>query len=158
MSKIILTVGVSNAGKSTWASNYCNNNPNTIELNRDNIRFSCISPYATNWSEYKFNAFNEMKVTSIIQDQALSAIIQGKSIIISDTNLSPFSRDTWLNLAKKYNLDIEYVVFNTPFEELFYRNSSNLMAVPDHVITNQYKKFTLFLEEPLLPQVKYTVI
>ena len=158
MSKIILTVGISNAGKSTWAANYCKENPNTIELNRDVIRFTYISPYAEDWSQYKFNAFNEMKITSMIQDQALSAIIQGKNIVVSDTNLSPFSRDIWLNLARKYNLNIEYVIFNSNFENLFYRNSSNLMTVPDHVITNQYKKFTLFLEEPLLPQIKYTVI
>ena len=36
--KIILCRGIQGSGKSTWAKRYCEEHPNTIRLNRDDIR------------------------------------------------------------------------------------------------------------------------
>lgn len=157
MSKLILTVGVSSSGKTTWAEDYCNRNPNTVNLNRDHVRFTVLDPNG-NWDTYHGTEFDELRVNAIIDYDFEKAVREGKDIVISDTNLSMYTRDKWVNAAKLFNLDLEYYVFNTTFEELFYRNSKRLMKVKDHVITGQYKRFTQFLEELPTPGATYVVI
>lgn len=158
MSKVIMTIGVSDCGKSTYAQKYIEENPNTIELNRDNVRFNYIAPHAKNWSEYNSNDFNEDLVTDIIHKQFIKAVQEGKDVIISDTNLSPYTRARWIQVANNYECKLEYIVFNSSFEDIFYHNSSRMFNLPDHVLTNQYKKFTRFLEEIPTPGVGYSFI
>ena len=86
------------------------------------------------------------------------AIEQGKDVIVSDTNLSYFGRIKWLNIANQNGQKVEFVIFHKKFIETFYGNSSNFMYLPDFVITNQYKRFTQFLDEIPVPGVKYTFI
>lgn len=38
MSKIILCRGIQGSGKTTWAKQYCKEHPNSIRVNRDDIR------------------------------------------------------------------------------------------------------------------------
>ena len=38
MAKIILCRGIQGSGKTTWAKNYCNEHPNSIRVNRDDLR------------------------------------------------------------------------------------------------------------------------
>lgn len=156
MSKIIMTLGVSNSGKSTYAANYIKDNPNTIELNRDDVRFNYISPNAKSWSEYHHTDFNEELITDIVHKKFIKAIREGKDVIISDTNLSPYTRARWIQIANDYKCKLQYVIFNSKFEEIFYKN--NVFDLPDHVLTNQYKKFTHFLEEVPTPGIDYLFI
>lgn len=159
MSKIILTLGVSNAGKSTYAHKYIQENPNTIELNRDQVRFTCVAPHASSYDDYPFTDYSEEYVSEIIHNQLLLALKQGKDVIVSDTNLSPYTRAKWIQIANDFNCDMEYVIFHSHFEQLFYKSdSTTLFQLPDHVVNNQYKKFTHFLDEHLNPQINYSFI
>lgn len=160
MSKISLIVAISNAGKSTYAKQYCNEFPNTIELNRDIVRFNYISPEANGWKEYNFTHLNETLVSDFIYQQALKAVRENKDIIVSDTNLSPITRQHWLAFADIHGIDeFEYIIFNSHFENIFYNSHSDVLhSLPYHVITSQYKKFCNFLEEPFNPIIKYTVL
>ena len=38
MPKVILCRGIQGSGKTTWAKQYCKEHPNTIRVNRDDIR------------------------------------------------------------------------------------------------------------------------
>ena len=40
--ELIILVGISGSGKSTWAGEYINNNTNILRLNRDDIRKSLV--------------------------------------------------------------------------------------------------------------------
>lgn len=158
MSKIILCVGTSSSGKSTYAAKYIKENPNTIELNRDNVRFNYIAPHAKGWDDYHSNEFNEELVTDIVHKQFLKAAKEGKDVIISDTNLSPYTRARWLQVAGNYGYTLEYIVFTTSFKDIFYNNSHRMFHLPDHVLNNQYKKFTRFLKEVPTPGVGYSFV
>lgn len=158
MPKIILTVGVSNSKKSTYAKEYIKDNPNTVELNRDDVRFNILNPCG-DWSTYPLTDYNEEHVSEIILNQFHIASKQNKDVIISDTNLSPYTRTKWMHIASDYGYSLEYVIFNTAFNEIFYNGTSNyLYQLPDHVLKNQYKKFTYFLEEPINPNIKYSMV
>lgn len=157
MSKLILTVGTSECGKTTWAEEYCRQNPNTVNLCRDDIRFSLMSPGGT-WDTYEGHHYEEAHISRLMQRKYNVAKMLDKDIIISDTNLNPMTRYRWVEIAKRFNQEIEYVIFNTAFVNMFYKNSSNLFMLPNHIVESQYKKFTKFLEEAPIPDVKYTVI
>jgi len=147
MSKLILIVSISNSGKSTYAQKYIQENPNTVELCRDHFRYS-HPEYIMGEREVSMHMFD--KFTSLVRD--------GKDIIVSDTNLGESTRYRWNQIAKQYNVQVEYVVFNTHFQKTFYENSQNLFLLPDHVIGHQYRKFTKFLEENQKPNIQYTII
>ena len=59
--KLILTVGISASGKTTWAETqkHC-----MVNINRDNIRFNIVQP-GSDWKTYKHNKKNEKRVTEI---------------------------------------------------------------------------------------------
>lgn len=50
MMKLILTVGISASGKTTWVNN--SRLYNTVNINRDDIRFNIVQP-GSNWKTYK---------------------------------------------------------------------------------------------------------
>ncbi len=158
MSKMIICVGISNCGKSAWTEQFIKENPNTIELNRDYVRFNIINPKANDWADYSISENKENRVSCILMEKYKEAIEQGKDVIVSDTNLSYFGRIKWLNIANQNGQKVEFVIFHKKFIETFYGNSSNFMYLPDFVITNQYKRFTQFLDEIPVPGVKYTFI
>lgn len=158
MNKIYISVGCSNAGKSTYAKAMCAEDDNLIELNRDSVRFNYINPMAQTWDQYDYNMENEERVSEIIYQKFLNAVKLGNDVIISDTNLSYNTRNKWLAIASEFGYKVEFLVFNTAFETLFYRNSTRLENLSDYVIRTQYKRFTEFLESAPIPGVDYRSI
>ena len=55
MPKIILTIGASCSGKTTWAEKFCGESDNFINLNRDDVRFELFTNNVRDWTKYKFN-------------------------------------------------------------------------------------------------------
>lgn len=94
MPKLIITVGVSASGKTTWVKSLNEIEFfNMININKDDIRFNIIKP-GGNWKTYNPKG-NEVKVIQLQVALAQSAISSGDGIIISDTNLKPGTRDFW---------------------------------------------------------------
>lgn len=81
--KYYITVGVPGCGKSTLATKMMEDNPNLVEVNRDNLR-----KLVPNYKPGKFELDVEKQVN--VQQQLLvnAAVADNKDIIFSDTNLS----------------------------------------------------------------------
>lgn len=155
MPKLILTIGTSNSGKSTWASNYIANNPNTVELNRDMIRFSEYTG-ARSWREYSIFPCEDY-VTKLLLNGFYNAIEDGYDVIVSDTNLSAITRSNWLLRAMGLGIEVEFVVMHSAFVELF-SDPDKIMELPDYVLKKQYQNFKTFLSEEPSRLVKYTFV
>src|SRR5271167_4848061 len=79
-STLILTVGLSGCGKSTWAKNEVYRSfAKIVRLNRDEIRKMLFA-------NVEWNAFNENLVRNWQMEGARQAIQMGKDVIIDDTN------------------------------------------------------------------------
>lgn len=155
MPKLILTIGTSSSGKSTWASNYIANNPNTVELNRDMIRFSEYTG-ARNWREYSIFPC-ENYVTKLLLNGFYNAIDDGYDVIVSDTNLSATTRGNWLLRAMGLGIEVEFVIMHSAFVKLF-NDPNKIMELPDYVLKKQYHNFKTFLSEEPSRFVKYTFV
>lgn len=145
MNKIIMTVGAPGSGKSTWAKEFCEANENAKEFNRDEIRcelFDCKR------HEYKFTKQREKDVTNRQQARVALWLSQDKNniAIISDTNLNPKTHNTWEELTKDLDINIEYKIFDVPLEELYKRNiHRGEEAVPPEVIYRMYQEVQWFI-------------
>ena len=149
--KLILTVGVSNSSKTTWAEAYCKENPNTVNLSRDHYRYGIYSnsdlPKEVIEKEITWNIFNDFN----------RAILAGNNVIISDGNLSRRSRSYWQRVIGMHGIDLEYVVFQSAFNDIFFKNSE-IHLLPQHVLVNQYNNYMDFINSPPNPTVNYKFI
>ncbi|QHJ78831.1 MAG: hypothetical protein [Caudoviricetes sp.] len=140
MSKIILTVGPSASGKSTWASDYARKNKSRVViLNRDDIRRSMFS--FSKWSDYKFKKSTEALVTKYQQKMAIESLDAGFQIIIADTNLNPKYREYWKDLAKSRNICFEIEKFDVSLDKLIRFNRERLHSIDEKILKEQYYSF-----------------
>lgn len=154
MSKLILTVGTSHCGKTSWAEEYIKANPNTIELCRDQFRYTKETP---NRDHYIPTHMSEERIAVLMANAFYDNVREGKDIIISDTNLTWVARDIWTERAYHADIDLEFVIFHSFFQRIT-SDPSLAFKLPDYVLKHQYIRFKEFLKEDQIPGVTYTIV
>lgn len=143
--KVILTIGISNCGKSTWVKDFVKNNPMYSDINRDDIRVALFCNSNINeYVNYKFTDDKECLVSSVQKSYADYAVSKGQGVVISDTNLNPKVRATWKEYAKEKGLPYEEQVFDVPLHVCSSRNRKRNYTVPDRVLRSQYLSYRAF--------------
>lgn len=141
MAKLIITVGCSCSGKTTWASNFISRMSNSIYTERDEIRqeqFNVIGKtILDNKSENEVTEIEREIINSFFNDYGYDVVIA------SDTNLSQKYIDSWRGFAEHLGVDFEIKYFDVPLETLLERNSNRHPEdrLPESVIRRQYKRF-----------------
>ena len=144
MSELILTIGLPASGKTYWATEFIKNHPNYVNVNRDDIRLMLQGRERYN----KFSKWREGVVSTIQFSSAKHALLNGKSVIISDTNLNPSVQNKWRSFAdnfyKNHGVDVTYK------EQLFTdvhmgvcleRDKLREYPVGQRVIEDMFKKY-----------------
>ena len=144
--KLILTVGISASGKTTWAEKqkYEYSGNNNLNINRDDIRFNIVQP-GSDWSTYKFSKKNEKRVTEIELMIAEKGVKFESNIIISNTNLNPKTRNFWMNFAKEHGYEFEIKEFPITLEEAIKRDNLRQNSVGEQVIRKQYQQWLEYI-------------
>lgn len=144
--KLILTVGISASGKTTWAEKqkYEHTGNSTININRDDIRFNIVQP-GSDWSTYKFTKANEKRVTEIEMGVAEKGVKFESNIIISNTNLNPKTREFWKKFAEKHGYEFEIKEFPITLEEAIKRDNLRQNGVGEQVIRKQYQQWLEYI-------------
>lgn len=140
MPKAFITIGCSGSGKTTWAKQYTQENPNTINSNRDDFRFSMSGK--DNWIGYRFDKEIEAFITEMQVHQMSFAASTNRDIIIGDTNLNERFRQLLKNNLMNYGFTVEEKVFNVPFIELLERNAGRDRPVSMDILKKQYESFS----------------
>jgi len=141
--KLIMTVGAPASGKTTWAVKFCEENTNYVNLNRDELR-----KIIQVGGSYKYSKQREKLVTELQLSMATVAVLSGKGVVISDTNLNEKTRSTWEKFAKDNDYLVQYKVFDELPHVLLKRNLQRLDSVPPEVILSMYKQMREFLGKP----------
>ena len=92
--KLIMTVGVSASGKTTWAKEQ----KHCVNINRDDIRFNSVQP-GSDWTTYKFTKVNESRVTEIENVIAERAVKFETNIIIFEVEDSASTAQKFADLG-----------------------------------------------------------
>ncbi len=142
MKKIKILVGISNAGKSTFAHQEWLKDPlNTVVISRDKVR-NLLWNYTdeTVHEYYKHPEFNKLeKEVSKYCDTLIYESLESNKIIILDNTHLDFKRD--IKTYEYWNVPIELVWFDITLKEALTRNMSRNRKVDESIIEKQYSKY-----------------
>lgn len=132
MSKLIITVGTPASGKSTVARLYAASHPNTLIIERDEIRTEIGG------SRKFFD--KEGLVTSIAHGRIRVALSSGFDVIVSDTNARPRVRAELARIAEDCGAEFVVWVMTTSLEQALALNAERDAeeAVPEDVIRKMW--------------------
>lgn len=101
--KIIFLKWLPASWKSTWAKQYVLDNPNTIRVNKDDIR------QELHWGLYSKE--NEKEVLDYQKNLVATWLAEGKSVIIDNTHLFGSHQQEYRDLANDFMVDFEIKSF-----------------------------------------------
>ena len=143
--KLILTRGIQGSGKSTWARQWVEEDPeNRVRINNDDIR-NMLGKY---WVTSRENL-----VSSIKKNMAEEAINRGYDIVVDNMNLNPKEVLFWKDMVKMANMDpdgykyeIEFKDFFIPLEECIRRDAMRPNPIGEKVIRETWKRYKHFIQ------------
>jgi hypothetical protein len=102
--QIIINVGVSGSGKSTWSKDYIRTHPRTIRINRDDLR-KCLRGTLDDYYQSEFLNSREDLINKLEEHALAQALLKGFDVIIDNTNLKPSYIMRWVDFIKYWNDD-----------------------------------------------------
>lgn len=140
MLKIYFLKGLPGSGKSTWAKQKIKDSPaNSIKrVNKDDLRNMLD---AGRWSRG-----NEAFVLNVQNSIIMSALSEGKHVIIDNTNFEEKHLQSVLGLVEQFknigcSIVVEEKFFDTPLKTCIERDSFRPNPVGAKVITSMYNKY-----------------
>lgn len=141
--KLIICRGIQGSGKSTWAKQWCHEDPkHRVRFNNDDIR-NMLGDY---WVPDREKLVTEAKANMIT-----FALITGYDVVVDNMNLSP-KEDTWIRTLctniekdKGIHIDIEYKDFFIPVEECIRRDAMRPNPIGEKVIKDTWRRYRTFI-------------
>lgn len=141
--KLMMTRGLPASGKTTFAKNLVAQDPTFIRLNRDDFRQMLFGKAV-------LGREGEEMVTAAQHGAIDNALKRGHNVIVDDTNFFEKGVKAILNIARKYDAEVEWVDFtHIDLETLIYRdtarrisgNSNFSAAVGEKVIRSMHDRY-----------------
>ncbi|MGL4631190.1 MAG: AAA family ATPase [Leadbetterella sp.] len=144
MRKIIIIIGVSGSGKSTWAKAFCNQNPSYIRINRDAIRKSILNVPLNEY--HTWDNSEKFKIETLVSQQfnamIISCLKEGWDMVLDNTNL----KVSYINEYKKIlsencdSYEISYKRMDLSLNECIVNDKNREDVVGEKVIMEQFQK------------------
>lgn len=154
---LIICRGIQGSGKSTWAKQWCHEDPeHRVRFNNDDIR-NMLGDY---WVPNREKLVTEAKANMIT-----FALIKGYDVVVDNMNLNP-KEDEWIRTLcaniekdKGTHVDIEYKDFWTPVEECIRRDAMRPNPIGEKVIRQTWRRYKDFIihEEIMAAKAKSLV-
>lgn len=152
MNKIIILVGISGSGKSTFAKNYVETHRDTVIISRDSIRMSLFGFNDSTYGDY-YNGditAREKTVTEFFNSQVWNALEKGYDVICDNTHLNM----SYINVYKMFSVPLEVRVFDTNIDLCVQRDFEREKSVGIDVVMKQYKQFEKLLKSNFKEDIK----
>lgn len=133
--KVIVCKGIPASGKSTFAKQYCEKNPDWIRVNRDDLR----NMRGRYWNPKQEKLITEMEISC-----AVAALQDGKNVILDSTNLHKVRLTAMLEEIRERSgvkISIETKEFKISLEEAIKRDLARPNSVGEAVIRRFYDKY-----------------
>lgn len=141
MNKLLILVGISGSGKSTFASTTVRHNPERyVVVNRDKIREMAFGYTEDTISEYYTrNDLHrlEKEVTNIENSLIKEGLSRGKDVIVDATHL----KKEYIERFKFFNVDTDLIFFDITLEEAIERDSLRRRKVGKDIIKRQFDSY-----------------
>lgn len=137
--KIIVLQGAPASGKSTWAREFVKDKRDWIIVSRDSLREGKGEYWVVEHEDY---------IKKLAKEAVRLALDCQLNVIIDETNLNPDTLDTWRDLSRLYNADLEIKKFTVSFEEALRRDTERGLqggrAVGEKSIRYFFDKYNLY--------------
>lgn len=147
MSKIILTVGISGSGKSTWAhEQWKENSVGIVVVNRDKIRELLFGYTEETVKDYYYRPdLNklEKQVTKYEDTLIYEALCENKTVIVDATHL----HKDYIKRFEYWNVSLEIKWFDVTLKEALIRDMGRVRQVGEDIISKQYNKYVSLRKE-----------
>ena len=142
MKKVMILTGLSGSGKSTFARQFCAQNPNWLRVNRDDLRRSLLPislpEYWQTWPDREKNRLenvvNELQKTAI-----LDALARDWHVLIDNTNLKLSYLNEFRKLLNEHfdSVEVSYQLIDVPVAECILRDKYRDDSVGKDIIRKQ---------------------
>jgi predicted kinase len=156
--KLIITVGISGSGKSTWAHEKWESDPQKyVIISRDKIRELLFGYTELNIGKYyalpNISKF-EKQVTRYEDTLINDALNHGRVVIVDATHLTR----KYLQRFSYWNVETAVTVFSIELEEAISRDLKRTRKVGDVVIQKQYNRFINLIKDLSTNPIDFTPI
>jgi len=132
--KLIVMVGISGSGKSTFANGL------KTSLHAEIVETDAIRAELFGNAQIQTDGG---RVFAIAKKRVNDLLAQGKNVVIDATSLSVRDRKDWVQIGKTNNAEITAYVVKVSIEQAKKQNATRERKVPDWVIDKQLTKFTV---------------
>ena len=144
---LIITVGISVSGKSTWAHKQWWKDPSKyVIVNRDKIRELLFGFTEQSIEQYYLRddvAKFEKQITRYEDTLINDGLNHGKTVIVDATHLTR----AYLERFKYWNVPTDIVIFEVELKEAIERDLNRDRQVGDTIITKQYNRFLGLMQQ-----------
>lgn len=123
--------GLPASGKTTYAKELVKEG--WVRVNKDDLRAMLNSS--------KWSPENEAFIVSLRDEIIIRALVNGKNVVVDDTNLDPKHLVQFQAIAGEFLAEFEIRFFDTPVKECIRRNALRDNPVPEKVIYSFYNKY-----------------
>lgn len=152
--EVIINIGCPASGKSTWTNEFLSKNPNYVKVSRDDFRYMLRNQ---GFCEPKI----EKMITELVNQTILTALSNKLNVIIDNTNLKVSIIRNFIKLVNDY-ADVNYRVFDVPYETLLERDSKRERKVGDEVLKRMWNDWTTLKDsfdfQPVKRNKKHTYV
>lgn len=129
--KLLALKGLPGSGKTTFAKELVDDG--WIRVNKDDLRAMLHNSH--------FSKNNEAFILSLRDEIIIRGLVNGKNVVVDDTNLDPKHAVQFESIASGFLADYSEKFFDTPVEECIKRNSFRKDPVPEKVIWDMYHRY-----------------
>lgn len=129
--KLLALRGLPASGKTTYAKELANKG--WVRVNKDDLRAML--------NNGKFSKDNESYILALRDEIIISSLVQGKNVVVDDTNLDPKHLIAFESIAGEFLADFEIRFFDVDLQECLKRNRNRQNPVPDKVIYQMYERY-----------------
>lgn len=140
MKKVIILRGIPGSGKSTYAKQLVEENPNAYKrINRDDLRAMFDNGYVSKGNEKFVKQVRDVLIVKALED--------GKHVIVDDMNLSDSNLVRIRQLVHEFNkahndeVTVEVKEMDTPLEVCIQRDAAREKKVGESLIRDMHRRF-----------------
>lgn len=109
--EIIICVGISGSGKSTWTTNFLKENHNYLRINRDDIRKTLVGNLDGYYQRQDLNQIE--KTVTFLEKSIFNICCRKNNLIIDNTNLKQSYINDWIQYIENTNFMHKYTTIKT---------------------------------------------
>ncbi|MEZ0539502.1 phosphatase domain-containing protein [Fibrella arboris] len=154
MQHVLILIGISGSGKSTFARQFVQEHPTYLRLNRDDLRRSLIQvPLGAYWQwDEKAKYRIEQIVTVMLESAVRQALEGGWNLVIDNTHLRQRSINELLKVIEtqatpKQPVEVTFQMADVALETAIERDRLRTDRVGQAVIREQHNRFNQFMKQ-----------